>query len=65
VHSREEGDAGRLIDIALSQGGVVALRDSGVSENELGLTDLRAVAARRLGSPKPWWWTYRVRMAVR
>lgn len=65
VHSREEGDAGRLIDIALSQGGVVALRDSGVSENELGLTDLRAVAGRRLGSPKPWWWTYRVRMAVR
>ena len=65
VHSREEGDAGRLIEIALSQGGVVALRDQGVSEDELGLTTLRAVAARRLGSPKPWWWTYRVRMAVR
>jgi ubiquinone/menaquinone biosynthesis C-methylase UbiE len=65
VHSREEGDAGRLIDIALSQGGAVALRDGGVSENELGLTGLRGVAARRLGSPKPWWWTYRVRMAVR
>jgi SAM-dependent methyltransferase len=65
VHSREEGDAGRLVDIALSQGGVVALRDSGVSDDELGLAGLRAVAARRLASPKPWWWTYRVRMAVR
>jgi SAM-dependent methyltransferase len=65
VHSRDEGDAGRLVGIALSQGGAVALRDSGVSDNDLGLTDLRAVAARRLASPKTWWWTYRVRMAVR
>jgi ubiquinone/menaquinone biosynthesis C-methylase UbiE len=65
VHSREEGDPRRLIEIALSQGGVVALRDSGVSEDELGLTALREVAARHLGAPKPWWWTYRVRMAVR
>jgi SAM-dependent methyltransferase len=65
VHSREAGDAGRLIKMALSHGGVVALREAGASEDELGLAALRAVAARRLSSPKPWWWTYRVRMAVR
>jgi hypothetical protein len=37
----------------------------GATEDELGLTALREVAARRLGEPLIWWWTYRVRLAVR
>jgi SAM-dependent methyltransferase len=64
VHSVEAGDARRLIDVATSQGGAVALLEAGASEDELGLTALREVAGRRLAAPRPWWWTYRVRMAV-
>ena len=30
-----------------------------------GITALREVAARRLAQPRTWWWTYRVRLAVR
>jgi SAM-dependent methyltransferase len=65
VHGREEGDARRLLDLALTQGGAVALLGDGATEEELGLTALRAVAARRLPSPRTWWWTYRIRLAVR
>ncbi len=65
VLGREEGDAERFVGIALSQGGTVALRELGVTEEELGLTRLREVAERRLPRPVPWWLTYRVRMAVR
>ncbi len=65
LHSRGSGDAGRLLAISRSQGGVVALLAAGVTEDELGLTALREVAERRILAPTPWWWTYRVRMAVR
>jgi hypothetical protein len=37
----------------------------GATEDELGLTALREVAHRRLRPPQTWWWTYRVRLAVR
>jgi len=65
VHSQEHGDAERFVAIALSQGGTVALLEQDVSEDELGLTRLREVAGRRIPGPVPWWWTYRVRLAVR
>jgi SAM-dependent methyltransferase len=65
VHSTEQGDAGRLIAVALSQGGAAALLAAGTSEDEIGLTALRATAARQLPGPRTWWWTYRIRMAVR
>jgi hypothetical protein len=38
--------------VALSQGGAVALLAAGASEDELGLTALREVAARRLPRPR-------------
>jgi SAM-dependent methyltransferase len=65
VHNRDEGDADRLVDLALSQGGTVALLNEGLSEDELGLTRLREVAARRIPRPVPFWWTYRIRLAAR
>jgi SAM-dependent methyltransferase len=64
LQSREEGGAQRLIDVAMSQGGTAALLDAGVPEDEIGLTRLREVAARRLPAPRPWYWTYRIRMGV-
>jgi SAM-dependent methyltransferase len=65
VHHRDEGDADRLVALALSQGGTVALLNQGLPEDELGLTRLREVAARRIPRPVPFWWTYRIRLAVR
>lgn len=65
LHKRESGDAERLVAVARSQGGVVALLAAGVSESAIGLSALREVAARRLPVARPWWWTYRVRLAVR
>jgi len=64
LHHRESGDGARLVDVARSQGGVVALIDSGATEREIGLAHLRAVATARLAEPKPWWWTYRIRLGV-
>lgn len=66
VHGREQGDAGRLVALALSA--IAHARDflaDGSTEDELGITALREVAARRLAQPRTWWWTYRVRLAIR
>jgi ubiquinone/menaquinone biosynthesis C-methylase UbiE len=61
----ESGGADRLIALADTQGGVVALRQAGVADEEIGLEDLRRVATKVLGQKaRPWWWTYRVRVGV-
>jgi SAM-dependent methyltransferase len=65
VHKRDDGDAARLVDVARSQGGTVALLAAGVAESDIGLAHLRAVAAERIPTTRTWWWTYRVRLAVR
>jgi SAM-dependent methyltransferase len=65
VHGRERGDAKRLVGLALSA--ISHLADflaEGATEDELGVTALREVAARRLAEPLTWWWTYRVHLAV-
>ncbi|HTW01133.1 MAG TPA: class I SAM-dependent methyltransferase [Streptosporangiaceae bacterium] len=66
VAGRERGDADRLVAVALSAIAHAAefLAD-GCTEEQLGLTALRDVAARRLAQPRIWWWTYRVHLAVR
>lgn len=66
MHGRDHGDADRLVRLALSA--ITNTADflaGGATEDELGLTALREVAARRLSKPLNWWWTYRVRLAVR
>ena len=65
LHMRDTGDAARVVTLARSMGGTGALFDLGVSEEELGLTALRAVATRDLAESKTFWWTYRVRLAVK
>jgi SAM-dependent methyltransferase len=65
LHAATEGDAGRFVDLLRSQGGIQTLLKRGFSEDELGVTDLARIAAERLGhSPRPWWFTYRIRLAV-
>jgi SAM-dependent methyltransferase len=65
LHSKETGDADRLLDLIRSQSEVAALLREGRTEDELGLTALREFANARIAEPVTWWWTYRIRVAVR
>jgi hypothetical protein len=66
VHGREQGGADRLV--ALAHSAIAHAADfpgDGSAEEDLGITSLRETAARPLGKPLTWWWTYRVRLAIR
>jgi len=66
VHHQEEGNAERLINLALSQGGVSTVLKSGISQEELGIPHLREVAIKVLGNElTPWYWSYKVRVAIK
>ena len=63
--SREQGDAKRLVDVALEPG-----RHQGAAGGGRDRGRDRPDRAARGGGPdaaraRPWWWTYRVRMGVR
>lgn len=65
VHHHDDGNAERLVGLLLSQGYIAALQRAGLSEDELGITKLRAVAQRTIGSaPRPFVWGARVRLGV-
>lgn len=65
LHSVDEGSAGRLVGLALSLGSVQTLRKTGVSDEAIGLDQLRSDLAA-LGEDKPerWYWTSRVRVGI-
>ena len=66
MHQIEPGNADRLVGLAKSMGSVATLLKAGLSEDEIGLTKLREVAERVLGSePRTWYFGYRVRVGVR
>jgi SAM-dependent methyltransferase len=66
VHSVEEGSAERLVGLCRSQGSVATLLKRGVTEAEIGLDTLVREARRLLGEgTAPWYWSYRVRVALR
>jgi hypothetical protein len=66
LHQIEPGNADRLIGLARSMGSVANLLKNELTEDEIGLTRLAAVASRVLGSePKTWYFSYRVRAGVR
>ncbi|MCG3179474.1 MAG: hypothetical protein BIFFINMI_01809 [Phycisphaerae bacterium] len=61
----EPGDAARLRAMVQSYSGVNVLLRSGVSEEEVGITRLIALAGELFGgTPEPWAFTYRVRMGI-
>ena len=65
IHHQDTGNADRLVSLFLSQGYVMALRKSGISDDELGLNALRAIAQRTLGDrASPFLWCARVRLAL-
>jgi SAM-dependent methyltransferase len=66
LNSREMGDAGRLVGIALSQGSVAALLKHGLSEAEIGLADLRTECVQALGDREiPFYFSYRLRVGIK
>jgi ubiquinone/menaquinone biosynthesis C-methylase UbiE len=66
LHRVEPGDAERLVGMALSLGAVQTLLKAGATEEEIGLHRLRADVQRLLGDdPQPWYWSVRVRAAVK
>ena len=65
VHHTDDGSAERLVGLLLSQGYIMALLRAGLTEDELGITELRAVARSKLGDqPRPFFWSARVRLGV-
>jgi ubiquinone/menaquinone biosynthesis C-methylase UbiE len=65
-HKIESGNIERLVGLARSQGSVAALLKEGVSEEEIGLTELRETGERVLGDRQiPWFWSYRVRIGIK
>ncbi len=66
VHHSEPGNAERLIGMALSQGVSQTLLKNGLTEDQFGVTALRAVVGRTLGdTDRPWYFTYRMRVGVK
>lgn len=66
VHSRELGNAERLVGMAFSLGPLGVLLQEGISEEELGVAKLREVAERILGDREvEWFMSYRVRLGVK
>jgi SAM-dependent methyltransferase len=66
VHSVDEGNAGRLVGLCRSQGSVATLLKHGMTEAEIGVEALAKAAERALGDRTvPWYWSYRVRIALR
>jgi SAM-dependent methyltransferase len=65
LHYTDTGNSDRLVGLMLSQGGTMDLLKTGLTESELGIDELRDLAARTLGAePHPWLWSARIRMAV-
>jgi SAM-dependent methyltransferase len=64
-HHVEFGGVERLVGLEMSQGRLAALLKAGASEDEIGITQLRAAAQRILGDAiVPWHWSYRARVGV-
>src|SRR5260221_639643 len=65
LHHGDQGNAERLVGLLLSQGSTMNLLKSGQSEEQLGISELREIAERKLGAlPVPWLWSARVRIGV-
>ena len=65
LHSRERGNAERIVGMALSLGPMTVMLKEGVSEEELGLAGLREAAARALAEREiEMFLCYRVRIGV-
>ncbi len=66
VHHQELGNAERLVGLALSQGGAATLLKRGLTEQEIGVDELRHACEQAMGSASiPWYFSYRVRIGIK
>jgi SAM-dependent methyltransferase len=66
LHGREQGNADRIVGMAMSLGPLIVLLESGVSEEQLGLAQLREVAERVLGDREVGMFLcYRARLGIK
>lgn len=66
VHGIEAGSAERLIALARSFGCVATILRRGKTEEDVGVPALAAIARRVLGAREvPWYFSYRVRLAIK
>lgn len=66
MHNVESGNVDRLVGLAMSQGSIESLLKLGLSEDEIGLTELRNSAERVLGNKVvPWYISYRMRIGIK
>lgn len=65
LHHTDEGNASRLVGLALSLGSVQSLRKAGLSDAEIGLERLRSELAALGGDEiERWYWTSRIRVGI-
>ena len=64
LHSIEQGDGERLVELALSEGSMTTLLEVGASAEDIGLDRLQTPAAT-MPQPLPWWISYRVWVGLR
>ncbi len=64
LHSIEQGDGERLVELALSEGSMTTLLEVGASAEDIGLDRLQ-IAAATMPQPLPWWISYRVWVGLR
>lgn len=66
LHHVEQGNASRLIGLAMSQGSIATLLKHGMSEDEIGATDFRRSAERAMGDRSvPFYFSYRMRVGIK
>ncbi len=62
----EQGNAERLVGLALSQGGAATLLRRGMSQDEIGVPALLAAVQHALGDRTvPWYFSYRMRLGIK
>ena len=65
LHHTEPGNAERLVGLLLSQGSVMTLLKSGLSEADLGIDVFRQRVQTALGNnPSTWYWSSRLRFGI-
>lgn len=65
LHYKETGNAERLIGLLLSQGSVMTLLKSGLTETDLGIDIFRHRVQAALGDkPAAWYWSSRLRFGI-
>jgi len=66
LHNKELGDATRFIDMLLTNAYAHQFKQRTITEQEIGFDRLRHAALQYIGSePIPWYFSYRVRIAIK